>query len=44
MQAAFCLHIVINFILDGNRINRNYATIGKFQFHTAVIHIIGTRY
>ncbi|MBQ2840001.1 MAG: hypothetical protein IJE70_01500 [Oscillospiraceae bacterium] len=38
------IHIVGNLVLDGNSINRNHAAIGEFQFNTAIIHVVGTRY
>ena len=33
------VHISGNLVLNGNRINRNHAAIGEFQFHTAVIEV-----
>ena len=37
-------NFVGNLIFNRNRINGNHAAIVEFQFYTAVIHVVGTRY
>ena len=38
------VHIVGNLVFNSNRIHRDHAAIGEFQFHTGSIHVAGTRY